>query len=170
MLESIAATVVPCVIALVGIIILVSKKPMFDIFIGGIKSGFNVAVGLFPTLCALCCAAAMFSACGAADVLAQLLSSIGIPEGLTGFLVMRPISGAASTAMLADIFSHEGADSIAGIAASVMMATSDTMIYVISVYHSAAGIKKSRFTLLAAAVSMIVTTVLAIAISGMMFN
>ena len=128
-----------------------------------------MAVGLFPTLCALCCAAAMFSACGAADVLAGLLSGVGIPEGLTGFLVMRPISGAASTAMLADIFSREGADSIAGISASVMMATSDTLIYVISVYHSASGIKKSRFTLLAAAVSMLVTTVAAIAISRIMF-
>ena len=72
--------------------------------------------------------------------------------------------------MLADIFSREGADSMAGIAASVMMATSDTMIYVISVYHSASGIKKSRFTLLAAAVSMLVTTIAAIAISRIMFN
>ena len=62
MLESIAAAVVPCIIALIGIIILMSKKPMFEIFIGGIKSGFNIALGLFPTLCALCCAAAMFSA------------------------------------------------------------------------------------------------------------
>lgn len=170
MLDGIAAAIVPCVIALAAIVILTSKKPMFDIFIGGIKNGFSTAIGLFPTLCALCCAVAMFSSCGASEAIAGVLSHIGVPEGLAGFLVMRPVSGAASTAMLADIFKTEGVDSLTGIAASVMMATSDTLIYVISVYHSAAGIKKSRFTLVAAAVSMVVTTVAAIVVSGWMFS
>ncbi len=158
----IATAAVPCVICMCGIIILFSKKPMFDVFVGGIKSGAITALNLFPTLCALMCAVSMFSACGAADSLAELLMRVGIPEGLGGFIVMRPISGSASTAMLADIFKNVGADSLAGIAASIMMATSDTVIYVISVYHSAAGIKRSRFTLAAAAVSMTVTVVLSI--------
>lgn len=165
MIERISAAAVPCIIALCAIIILFSKKPMFDIFIGGIKSGFDTAVRLFPTLCALMCAVAMFSACGASEALASMLVRVGVPEGLAGFIIMRPVSGAASTAMLADIFKSEGADSLAGIAASVMMATSDTLIYIISVYHSAAGIKRSRFTLLAAAVSMAVTTIASIAVS-----
>ncbi len=165
MIERIAAAAVPCVIALCAIIILFSKKPMFDIFISGIKQGFDTAVGLFPTLCALMCAVSMFSACGASASLAQLLSRIGIPEGLAGFIIMRPVSGAASTAMLADIFKREGADSIAAISASIMMATSDTLIYIISVYHSAAGIKKSRFTIVAATLAMAVTTCAAITVS-----
>ena len=159
---TVAAAAVPCVICICGIIILFSQKPMFDVFVGGIKSGAMTAVNLFPTLCALMCAVSMFSACGASDALGGLLEGIGVPRGLGGFIVMRPVSGAASTVMLADIFKSEGADSLAGIAASVMMATSDTVIYVISVYHSAAGIKRSRFTLLAAAVSMAVTVILSI--------
>ncbi len=170
MIESISAAVVPLIIAVTGVIILFSKKPMFDIFIGGIKSGFDTSVRLFPTLCALCCGVAMLNACGFTDVLAELLSGLGIPEGLAGFITVRPISGAASTAMLADIFKTRGADSRAGIAASIMMATSDTLIYVISVYHGAVGIKKSRFTLAAAVLSAAVTTALAIWVSGMMFG
>lgn len=164
-MTQIASMVVPTVIALCGLIILLSKKPMFDIFTGGIKEGAKTAVGLFPTLCALMCAVAMFSACGVSEVIADFFVRIGVPEGLAGFIVMRPMSGAASTAMLADIFKNEGADSRAGIAASVMMAASDTVIYVISVYHSAAGIKKSRFTLLAAFASMIAVTVLSVIVS-----
>lgn len=164
-MTQLASAVVPTVIALCGIIILFSKKPMFDIFIGGIKDGAKTAIGLFPTLCALMCAVAMFSACGVSEVIADFFEGIGVPEGLAEFIVMRPISGAASTAMLADIFKNEGADSRAGIAASVMMAASDTVIYVISVYHSAAGIKKSRFTLFVALASMTAATVLSVIIS-----
>lgn len=170
MIGIISASVVPIVIGIVGVLMLVSKKPMFDVFIDGIKSGFRTAVGLFPTLCALCCAVAMLNACGFTDWLAGLLVQFGIPRGLGGFMAVRPISGSAGTAMLADIFESEGADSTAGIAASVMMATSDTLIYIISVYHGAAGIKSSRYTLIPAAVSAIVTTALAILVSGRMFG
>lgn len=170
MIERVFASVVPLIIALTGVLILTSKKPMFDVFIAGIKNGFDTTVRLFPTLCALCCAVAMIDACGATAALASLLVHLGIPEGLAGFIAVRPISGAASTAMLADIFKTSGADSLAGIAASVMMATSDTLVYVISVYHGAAGIKRSRFTLICAFLSAVVTTVLAIAVSGIIFG
>ena len=170
MITALSAAVVPAVVGLAGILILISKKPMFDIFISGIKSGFETAVGLFPTLCALCCAVAMLNACGFTDAMADLLVRIGIPKGLGAFTAVRPISGSASTAMLADIFASEGPDSLTGIAASVMMATSDTVIYIISVYHGAAGIKNSRFTLIPAAISAVVTAVLAIWVSGRMFG
>lgn len=169
MLEKIAASVIPIIICIVALVILTSKKPMYDVFIGGIKEGGRTALGLFPTLCALMSAVALFSASGAADGIAELLSKIGIPQGLAGFLVMRPISGGASYAMLSDIFSKHGADSLTGITASVIMATSDTLIYVISVYQAGAGIKKSRYTLPAALCAAVVTTAAAIGICGIFF-
>lgn len=155
MIERISAGLIPAVIALCGVLILTSKKPLFDSFISGARRGFSTAIELFPTLCVLFCAVSMFSSCGIADMLAGLLTKLGIPEGLAPFLLMRPVSGAASTAMLTEIFEAQGADSRAGLAASVIMASSDTMIYVVSVYQSAAGIKRSRGTLAAAFAAMI---------------
>lgn len=162
MIERISAGIIPAILALCGVLILTSKKPLFDAFIAGAKRGFSTAVELFPTLCVLICAVSMFSSCGITDALAGLLAKIGIPDGLAPFLLMRPVSGAASTAMLTDIFSNQGADSPAGLAASVIMASSDTMIYVISVYQSAAGIRRSRGTLAAsfAAMTAVVTAAL----------
>ncbi len=170
MIEKITASVVPIILGIVAIIILLSKKPMYDRFICGIKEGSRTALGLFPTLCALMSAVALFSASGASEGLAKLLSYVGIPDGLSGFLIMRPISGGASYAMLSDIFTNHGADSLTGITASVIMATSDTMIYIISVYQGGVGIKKSRYTLPAAICSAIVTTVAAIGICGIFFG
>ncbi len=170
MIEKIAASVVPAIIGIVAVIILLSKKPMYDTFISGIKEGGRTALGLFPTLCALMTAVSLFSASGISEALGGLLSNVGIPEGLSGFLIMRPISGGASYAMLSDIFKNYGADSLSGITASVIMATSDTMIYIISVYQSGAGIKKSRYTLPAAICSAVVTTAVAIGICGIFFG
>lgn len=170
MIKIFAAAIVPVILGIVALIILFSKKPMYDAFIGGIKDGGRTALGLFPTLCALMAAIGLFSASGAAEGLAALLSGIGIPRGLAGFLIMRPISGGASYAMLSDIFTREGADSLTGLTASVIMATSDTLIYVISVYLGGAGIKKSRYTLPAALCSMIVTTAAAIIVCGIFFG
>ncbi len=170
MLERITTAIVPVIIGIVAFIILLSKKPMYNAFIEGIKEGSRTALGLFPTLCALMSAIALFSASGAADGIAGLLSGMGVPDGLSGFLIMRPISGGASYAMLSDIFTREGTDSLTGITASVIMATSDTLIYVLSVYQSGAGIKKSRYTLPAALCAMAVTTVAAILICGILFT
>lgn len=170
MIEKITASVVPIIIGIVAVIILFSKKPMYDKFISGIKEGSKTALKLFPTLCALMSAVSLFSASGASEGLANLLSHVGIPEGLSGFLIMRPISGGASFAMMSDIFANYGADSLTGITTSVIMATSDTMIYIVSVYQGGAGIKKSRYTLPAAVCASIVTTAAAIGICGIFFG
>ena len=169
-IERICAGAVPFVIAACAMLILTSKKPLFDSFIEGMREGADTAVRLFPTLCALCIAVAMFTACGASDAIAGVLERFGIPEGLAGFLILRPISGGASTAMLTDIFETYGADSPAGLAASVIMASGDTVVYIISVYHAAAGIKNSRRTLAAAMLTMLVSMAAAIILCGRMFH
>lgn len=165
LIERVAASAIPAVIALCGVLMLISRKPLFDAFIDGAKTGMNTAFGLFPTLCVLFCAVSMFSSSGITEPIAEFLTKLGIPDQLAPFLIMRPISGAASTAMLADIFSVSGPDSAAGLAASVIMASSDTMFYVVSVYYSSAGIKKPRYTMAAAFIVMIITIVAAMILS-----
>lgn len=162
MIEKISAGIIPAVIFLCGLLILTSKKPLFDAFLSGAKRGFSTSIDLFPTLCVLFCAVAMFSSCGTTDAAAGLLEKLGIPEGLAPFLLMRPISGSASTAILADIFETTGVDSRAGIAASIIMGSSDTLIYIISVYQSAAGIKHSRGTIIPAFLAMSAVCICAI--------
>ena len=105
---------------------------------------------LLPTLCALIVGVSMLNASGAVELLSYLLSplanAVGIPADLLHLLLTRPFSGSASTASFVELLERVGADSLTGLCASVIFATSDTMVYIISVYYSSVGIKHSRAT------------------------
>jgi len=164
--------IVPLVLASVGALMLFSRREKsqlyFDAFVSGAKYGIETAVKLLPTLVALLCAVSMFNASGAAELLAKLLSPIlgalGIPTELATLLLVRPVSGSASSALAAELFSRISPDSYAGRCASVILGSSDTAIYIVAVYFSAVGVKKARHTLPAALTVMLVCAVLACAI------
>lgn len=80
----------------------------------------------------------MLSASGAVDFLSSLLSplfeKLGIPTGMLPLIIMRPFSGSGSNAMIADIFDKYGADSLTAKTASVLLGSSETILYVFAVY------------------------------------
>ncbi|MBR2722353.1 MAG: spore maturation protein [Clostridia bacterium] len=146
--ETIAALSVPLVVSLAGLLMLFGKQDYFSAFIQGATDGLKTLVRLLPTLCALLVAVSMLSASGAVELLSRLLSPvaslIGLPTELLPFLLTRAFSGSASTAAFTDLLSHVGADSLAGLCASVIFGSSDTLVYILSVYFSSVGIRKTR--------------------------
>jgi spore maturation protein B len=159
MAEYISSLTVPLILCFVGALTLFGKTPYFDSFIEGAKEGLENAVGLLPTLVALMAAIGMFRASGLEDVIASaaapVFERIGIPSELLPLLIIRPFSGSASYAAYSSLLSDCGADSFVSLCASVIFGSSDTMVYVISVYFSSVGIKKSRYAFPCAAAVMI---------------
>ena len=151
MIDILSALPMPLILAAVGAILLFSKKDRFDSFLTGARQGLRTAVNLLPTLCALIVGVSMLNASGAIELLSHLLSpiarTIGVPAELLPLLFTRPFSGSAPTASFVELLERVGADSFAGLCASVIFATSDTMVYIISVYFSSVGIKRSRAAL-----------------------
>ena len=151
MMELVSQLIVPLVMAAVGGAMLFSRKDLFSAFTEGAKSGMETALKLLPTLVALLAAIAMFNSSGAATALADMLSPIGerlgIPSELIPLALVRTVSGGASTALVADIFEKYGADSFIGRCTSVIAGSSDTVLYIFTVYFSAVGVKKTRFGL-----------------------
>ena len=151
MIDIISAIPMPLILACVGCILLFDKRDRFDSFLVGARQGLETAVHLLPTLCALIVGISMLNASGAVELLSELLSPIvgwiGVPEEILPLLLTRPFSGSASTASFVELLENVGADSFAGLCASVIFATSDTMVYIISVYFSSVGIKHSRYAL-----------------------
>jgi len=137
----------PLVVLAVGVIMLFGKHDYFAAFCAGAKDGLKTAVGLLPTLSALIVATSMLHASGAVDRLANLLApaanAIGIPSEILPLLVTRPFSGSASTASYTELLARVGPDSFAGLCASVIFGSSDTVVYIISVYFSSVGIRRS---------------------------
>lgn len=149
--RKISLFVLPCVVFLVALIILFGKKNYFSSFLTGAKSGFKGSISLLPSMCALIVSVSMFISSGAEKIISSFLSplfdKIGVPSALFPLILLRPFSGSASIATYEEIISLYGADSFVGVCASVIMASSDTVIYVICMYFSTTKIRKTRHAL-----------------------
>ncbi len=158
-MEFFSALIIPAIVLSAGLVMLFGGSRFFDSFINGAKSGLNTAVNLMPALAALVTAVSMLTASGALDFISSLISpfaaALGVPEGLLPLLLTRPVSGSASTAVYSSLLSTYGPDSFEALCASVIMGSSDTLIYVITVYFSAVGVKKTRYAFLCASAVML---------------
>ena len=129
---------------------MIRRVPLYDAFLEGAKEGLSTAQRMLPPMLAMLCAVRAFSACGLLDafcgLLAPLLSKAGIPAEVLPLMLMRPLSGSGSLAVLQEILSVYGPDSRIGRVACVMMGSSETVFYTCGVYLGAAGVSKSRHT------------------------
>ncbi len=147
-IELLSGLVMPAVVLLAGLLMLFGKRDYFRAFGEGAAEGLRTAVKLLPTLVALMVAVAMLNASGAVELICGLLAhpaaAIGVPSDLLPLLLTRPFSGSASTAAYQALLERVGPDSFSGLAASVIFGSSDTAVYVIAVYFSAVGIRRTR--------------------------
>ena len=124
------------------------RVPVYDAFAEGAKEGLKTAWSILPSLTAMLCAIRAFSACGLLDapcgLLAPAAAFFRLPKETLPLMLLRPVSGSASLAMLKSILHACGPDSRAGLVASVMMGSSETVFYTCGVYLAAANVKKSR--------------------------
>ena len=58
---------------------------------------------------------------------------------------MRPFSGSASNAILADIIHHAGGNAFESHLAATMMGSTETTFYILAVYFGSVGIKRTRY-------------------------
>jgi len=169
----IAAAAMPAAILICALLTVFSGRASFDDFLEGTKDGVNICVKLLPTLIVLVSAVTMLSASGATEwlsgKLAPFCEKIGVPPEILPLVLMRPFSGSASSAMIADIFEKYGADSFAGRTASVLLGSSETIIYVAAVYFAAAGVKRTRHALPAAFLTMLFCVFLSSLLCRLMF-
>lgn len=149
MIETVASLVLPLILGGAGALMLFRKNICFDHFTEGAREGLSTSVKLLPSLLALVVGIKMLNASGVPRLLGEWLSpalgKLGIPSELVPLLLVRPISGSASTATFDSLLKSIGADSFPSLCAAVIMGSSDTMIYVLSLYFSSVGIKKSRY-------------------------
>lgn len=135
-------------LAIAVVIALVRRVEVYSAFTAGAREGLETAVRILPGLAAIFAALRMMEASGLMQALCGVLSPVaallGLPEGVTPLLLLRPLSGSASLGLLADILNRFGPDSRTGLVASAMMGSGETVLYTCALYLAAAGVKKSR--------------------------
>lgn len=147
---------------------------VYDVFVEGAKEGISTVVRIIPALVGLMVAIGVFRASGALDLIVYALkpvtSFLRIPSETVPMVILRPISGSASLAVLSDILKTYGADSFIGKLASTLMGTTETIFYTLAVYFGSVGIKKIRFTLVAALIADFVGIIAAVWICTFLFG
>ena len=153
-MSALASMTAPLILGGVCLYGLLRGTDVFAALLRGAKDGLGVVRDILPALLILFPAIAMLRASGLLDALAALtapaLTALGIPAETAPLLFLRPFTGSGAMAAAADIIKNCGADSTAGRTAAVMLGSSETTFYVVSVYFGAAGIKKSRWAIPAA--------------------
>lgn len=148
---------VPLLILIACLMALRKKENAYDFMLDGAAQGLKLMVTLIPALVLLLTAVNMLQASGAMALLSRLLSPVfgflGIPSQLALLVMIRPISGSAALAVGAQLMTQYGVDSLIGRTAAVMLGSTETTFYTISVYFGAAGIRKTRYTVPAALIA-----------------
>ena len=148
---------VPLLLLLSSAFALRKRENSYELLLSGSAEGLKLLLTLLPTLVILLTAVTMLRASGAVDQIsrycAPLFSFFGIPPETAMLVLIRPISGSAALAVGADIIAQYGANSLVGRTAAVMLGSTETTFYAISVYFGSAGIHKIRYSLLAALIA-----------------
>jgi len=147
------------------------KAPCFDSFKKGAGEGLMTVVKLVPTLVGLICAVSVFRASGLMEMISRFLSPLfdraGVDSDLSAMVLMRPVSGSAALAILKDIIKSCGANSKTVVAAAIMMGSTETILYTLTVYTSETKLKKVPNVIPAVIVSTVVSAVGAIIAAGL---
>ena len=145
---------IPAILFLTAALALRRKENAYDLMLQGAAEGLRLMVSLVPALILLLTAVHMLRASGAGELLGKALapffSLFGIPPETALLVMIRPVSGSAALAVGMELMQRYGVDSQIGRTAAVMLGSTETPFYTISVYFGAAGISRTRYALPAA--------------------
>lgn len=145
---------VPSILLLGSAAALRKRESPYDLMLSGTAEGLKVLLSILPALILLLTAVSMLRASGAIEVLTDFCAPafrfLGIPPETAMLVLIRPISGSAALAVGSELMAQYGVDSLIGRTVAVMLGSTETTFYAISVYFGAAGVRKTRYTVFAA--------------------
>lgn len=149
---------------------LLARRDVYNDFLDGSKEGLKTAAGICPALIGLMTGVGILRGSGflnfAGEQLGKLTSGIGIPSEILPLTVVRMFSSSAAAGLLLDIFKQYGTDSRAGFMGAVILSSTESLFYCMSVYFAAAKVEKTRYTLPGALLATLAGTITAILLTG----
>lgn len=155
-------TAIPMLIFIIVGTGILNHQKVYEEFVQGAADGFKTVAGILPTLIGLMVAVGVLRASGLLDAVVQLgavlTDHIGFPAELVPIALVKMFSSSAATGLLLDIYKEYGTDSSLGKMASVMLSSTETIFYTMSVYFLSVKVKKTRYTLAGALTATIAGT------------
>ena len=129
--------IVPVLLLLASVLALRKKENAYDLMLSGASDGLKLLASIVPALILLLTAVTMLRASGAVELLSRLLAPVfsffGIPPETALLVLIRPLSGSAALAVGAELMAEHGVDSLIGRTAAVLLGSTETTFYTISV-------------------------------------
>lgn len=146
---------------------------VYDCFVEGAKEGCRICYRIFPYLLAMIVAVGIFRESKAMDFVISLITPIvnliGIPPEVVPLILIKPLSGSGALGVFSETLNKYGADSSIGRIASIIMGSTETIFYTLTVYYGAIKIKKIRHTLWAALMADVCAIIIAVGLVGIFF-
>ena len=142
------------------------KVDIYNEFIEGSKESIKLVINIFPNLLAMLLAVNIFISSGLLDYLIKIFP---FPHEEVMMVLLRPISGSSSLAILNNIYSKYGPDSKIGTLCSIIQSSSETTFYVISLYFGSVGIKNTRYALYESLLCDLVGIIISIIVVNVLF-
>ena len=173
-LKALSPIAVPFVLTFFPLYAFGRVVPIYSEFIEGAKEGFQTALRIIPYLVAMLVAIAVFRESGALDLLKLLLGPIfgilQIPNEMLPMVLMRPLSGSGSLAVLSDMIKQFGPDSLLTYTAATIYGSAETTFYVIAVYFGSVGITRIRHAIFAGLLADLAGAVAAVFVCRLLFT
>lgn len=152
---------------------MVKRVKVYECFVEGAKEGLLICVKIFPYLLAMLVAVGVFRESRALDYFISLIKPIvkliGLPPEVVPLVLIKPLSGSGALGIFAEILNNFGADSYIGRVSSIIIGSTETIFYTLTVYFGAVGIKKIRHTLWVAIMADMICVIMAVTLVRFMF-
>lgn len=163
---------IPFVVFYIVGIGIIQKNKVYDDFIEGAKDGLKTVVGVMPTMVGLMIGVGVLSSSGFLNFftkqIAKMTLKIGLPPAVVPAMIVRMFSSSAATGLVLDVFKQFGTDSYEGLLSSIMMSSTETIFYTMSVYFMTAKVTKTRWTLAGALISTLAGIIASVIMTKMM--
>lgn len=149
-----------------------AKRNVYEDFMKGAKDGLRTVVKIMPTMIALMVAVNVLRASGFLEFVSELLKpaaeQVHFPAPLVPLAFVKTFSGSAATGLLLDLFKEYGTDSMIGKIGSLMLSSTETIFYTMSLYFVTSGIKKTRYTLVGCLIATLAGIIASVILAGFM--
>lgn len=173
LISVISLWLMPVIIGIILIYGTFKKVPTYETFVEGGKEGITISFSIIPYLVGMMVAISIFRASGALEflmnIMKPMLEVLNIPAEIVPLAFIRPISGTAALGITSDIIATYGPDSFIGILAATMQGSTDTTLYVLTVYFGAVGIKRMGDALKVGLLADLIGIIASIIIVTLMF-
>lgn len=174
MISSISNLIIPIIILLIVVIGLYKKINVYDTFLEGVQEGIINTYKIAPIIFTMCFAIGILRDSNILNYIMisteKFLAFLNIPSFIFPLFISRMLSYAASLGFYIDILKVYGPDTFEGISSSILMSTSETLIYTLSLYLSSVNIKKTRYILVGGILVSIVGLYISVFITNLIMK